>query len=86
LAGFVEAASVRAGGGAVLATGGRLPAGGNCPPPESAACDLLVTALRAGLPLASLRAPAKSWPLAGAACEPAEADALVDWASLLSCD
>jgi hypothetical protein len=85
LAGFVEAASVRAGGGGVLATGARLPAGGNCLPPESTSCDLLVTALRAGLPLASLRAPAKSWLLAGAACEPVEADALVDWTSLLRC-
>jgi len=85
LAGFVEAASVLAGGGGALATGARLPAGGNCPPPESASCDLLATALRAGLLSASLRAPAKSWLLAGAACEPVEADALVDGASLLRC-
>jgi hypothetical protein len=84
LAGCVEAASVRAGGG-VLATGARLPAGGNWLPPESASCDLLVTALRAGLPSASLKAPAKSRLLAGAACEPVEADALVDGASLLRC-
>jgi hypothetical protein len=81
----VEAASVRAGGCAVLATGARLPEGGNCPPPEPASCDLLVTALRAGLLSASLRAPAKSWLLAGAACEPVEADALADGASLLRC-
>jgi hypothetical protein len=86
LAGFVETASVLAGGGgAALATGARLPAGGNRLPPELASCDLLVTALRAGLLSASLRAPAKSWLWAGAACEPVEADALVDGVSLLRC-
>jgi hypothetical protein len=85
LAGFVWAASDRAGGGAVLATGAVLPAGGNWLPPELTSCALLVTALRAGLLSASLRAPAKSWLLAGAPCEPVEADALVDGTSLLRC-
>src|SRR5579859_7885446 len=84
LAGFV-AASFRAGGGGVLATGTRLPAGGNGPPPGSAACALPVTTLRAGLASASLRAPAKSRAFAGAACELVAVDALVDETSLLRC-
>jgi hypothetical protein len=85
LAWFAAAASVLAGGG-VTPGGGRLPGGGNCPPLESALCGLLVVFLRAGLPPASSRAPAKSRLLAWDAWEPADAGALSCMASLLRCD
>jgi hypothetical protein len=62
-----------------------LPDGGNWPPLESAWCGLLVVFLRAGLSPASFSAPAKSWLLAWAACEPADDDALSCRASLLRC-
>jgi hypothetical protein len=85
LAGFAGAASVLAGGGGT-AGGGRLPGAGNCAPLESASCGLLVVFLRAGLPPASFRAPAKSRLLAWDAWEPAEAGALSCMATLLRCD
>ena len=77
--------SVFAGGGGVSATGGGLPGAGNELPPTLEPCCLLAAFLRTGLPPASLRAAAKSWPPGRVLADAAEAGESGWAASLEGC-
>lgn len=67
--------AVFAGGGGLSVTGGWLPGAGNGLPLEAGPWCLLAALLRAGLPPASLKAAAKSWPAARIFADAAEAGA-----------